>query len=380
MTSVSAALPVLNVKADVEEPTSETTEVNNETIDSYSLIPTWGHDDKKDLPTEIGKVNAKLASQYGLKTVPALHGLLKSGLIDSYQNGVSNTIKFETLKDSDLFKLQKAALSETASVKFLDQKNVKVQLSVRSIDKTKKVVNLDDIKNIDKAKQGFYVTINFLDSEGKSIAKSAELKYSTLSEVAATDFKEMNVSYTSPVKVGVGSSIKSVMDPKKSDLKVVLNKKGLATNAKVDMGKIYSTEAEAVKNTGRGILTSPIGKFSKFTKNNATYYQNVTVSVNDDKVKSLIKRVLLNEEGFSVTASDKIASIAENEMHFVRKISVVDATTTPDTTDPEEPETTDSAWKESSVSGIVTTGKKDYYTLVNGENKPVANRALGGNN
>ncbi|WP_129045465.1 hypothetical protein [Companilactobacillus metriopterae] len=260
----------------------------------------------------------------------------------------------------------------------MDQKNVKVQLSVRSIDKTKKVVNLDDIKNIDKAKQGFYITINFLYSNGKSIAKSAELKYSTLPEVAATDFKEMNVSYTSPVKVGVGSSIKSVMDPKKSDLKVVLNKKGLATNAKVDMGKIYSTEAEAVKNTGRGILTSPVGKFSKFTKNNATYYQNVTVSVNDDKVKSLIKRVLLNEEGFSVTASDKIASIAENEMHFVRKISVVDATT-PDTTDPEEPETTDSAWKESSVSGIVTTGNKDYYTLVNGENKPVANRALGGN-
>ncbi|MFH5810744.1 hypothetical protein [Companilactobacillus sp. FL22-1] len=224
-----------------------------------------------------------------------------------------------------------------------------------------------DLIALQKADAGytFTVQLSYVDSNGNTVkADPITVKYSKKGSTT-TELTSANVSYTTPYNVDFGSSIYNTQLSTSSDLKVT----DQAGNAVKDLTVTPDETLYTSYNAAAVASTQSSDKFAgpTFDKGGATYYQRLRVTT---PTASSFGKLMTNAVN-SITINGSAISAAyyantNNTLTVIRAIKVGSAEA--------------ANWTTEDVKGVVTT-KSDsaFYTLKNGSNETISNRALAKN-
>ncbi|MFC6176258.1 hypothetical protein ACFQAV_05370 [Companilactobacillus huachuanensis] len=230
----------------------------------------------------------------------------------------------------------------------------------------------------------YYYQIKYNNTDGD--AQTPVTGYFTLTnDNNYSEVKALNVTYTNPLNVAYGSrtvnaKLSSTIDGVVKDQNgntIELDNDAATTVA----GNLYKSLSAAIAD--KGTTDSDYFGDSTFGSENKTYYQPVTITLKAGKLgtdsdnntvtaNTILTNYLAGKDGYAVTVNGSAMSgqteanlkATDTTLTFVREVKV----------------SQNASWTTEDVKGVVTT-KSDaaYYTLRDGDNATITNRALAKN-
>lgn len=279
-------------------------------------------------------------------------------------------------------------ISSTDAAVLADADKANAQVKLFAIDSNSNKINFNDYSSLassvasDNGSVTYKYTIKYNDKDGDAQTPVTGT-FKLTNDNNYTQVKTLNVTYTDPMDVAYGSKtvdtkLSSTIDATVKDQNGnTIEQDNDASTTKA--GLLYKNLSAAIKDDA----STDVFSDSTFGNEDKTYYQPVTITIKANKMgmdgtsavtaKSIVDNYLAGEDGYNVTVNGKQLSALTantlkasdtNTLTFIRKVQV----------------TQNASWTTEDVDGVVTTkSANEFYTLKNGDNNTISNRALAKN-